>query len=70
MHTMPHPPQFDGSEDVALQAPAQRVKPVTQVNPQLVPSHVAAAFAGVGQAVHMVPQVSGDALLAQVIPHG
>jgi hypothetical protein len=37
--------------------------------PQLVPSHVADAFAGAGHAVHRVPHVAGEVLSTQDEPH-
>ena len=45
------------------------VNPTLQVNPQLVPSQVAVAFAGDWHGVHDSPQVAGSALLTQVEPH-
>jgi hypothetical protein len=41
---------------------------VLHVNPQLVPLHVAEAFAGGEQGVHEAPQVAVLLLLAQLLP--
>jgi hypothetical protein len=42
--------------------------PALHVNPHDVPSHVAVALAGTGQAVHEDPQLDTSALLTQALP--
>ena len=65
----PHDPQLLASFPVSTHAPPQRVKPALQLNPHVVPSHVAAALAGGAHALHEAPHVATLVLLAHAAPH-
>jgi hypothetical protein len=70
-HAWPQLPQLELSFDSLAHPPLQGLKGELQLNPQLVPSHVAVAFAGGVQGwqeLGPMPQVLTEVLLAQVPP--
>jgi hypothetical protein len=72
-HALPHPPQFAASVVVFTSHPlpafaSQFANPGLHEMPQVVPLHVAEAFAGVGHGLHDEPHVCGFELLAQPAP--
>jgi len=73
-HTVVHVPQCVASvcrltSQPSADPPLQFEKFVLHVNPQLVPSQVATAFAGFAHAVHELPQVLVLVLSTQAAPH-
>ena len=54
---MVHEPQCMSSALVSRQLAPHAVKPVSQLAPHAVPSHVAVPWVGVRQGVQLVPQV-------------
>jgi hypothetical protein len=67
-HALLQAPQLPLSVWRLTQAPPQGVKPVAQVMPQVVPSHVAEPFVGTGHAVQEDPHVRTAVLSAQAFP--
>jgi len=72
-HTVPHAPQLfvalSGCSQPFDATASQSPQPPRHVNPQLVPLHVAIAFAGTGHGEHDEPHEFGDVFGRHCMPH-